>query len=154
MNVEELQGRIGTALGQSDWFLIDQDRINAFAEVTEDRQFIHMDPERTARETELGGTISHGYLTLSLLTHLSEQVMPKLDGFDTVINYGLNRLRFLHPVHAGGRIRAGLILSKITERKHGTYLVECDVRAEIENIDTPALMVTTLALYVPGTSSR
>jgi acyl dehydratase len=134
-------------LGTSDWFKVDQNRVNAFADVTLDHQFIHLDADRTQNETALGGTIAHGYLTLSLLTYLSGQVMPQLDDRRIVINYGLNRLRFLHPVPMGSRIRATLTLTKITKRKNDAYLVECDVRVDIEDIETPALMVSTLALY-------
>lgn len=152
MNIKQLQTKIGQPLGTSDWFLVDQARVNAFADVTEDRQFIHVDPERTERETDLGGTIVHGYLTLSLLTHLSKQVMPELDGFGTLLNYGLNRVRFIHPVPAGSRIRATLTLAKITERRPGAYLVETNVRAEIDGIDKPALLATTLGLYLQSDS--
>ncbi len=148
MEIDDLHQKIGQELGTSDWFCVDQARIDAFADVTKDRQFIHLDAERAARETDLGGTIAHGYLTLSLLTYLSGQIMPKLDGLNTIINYGLNRLRFLHPVPAGSRIRATLILSKVTERQKGSYLVECDARVEIEGVDKPALLVTTLGLYM------
>lgn len=148
MKIEDLQAKIGTELGTSDWFAIDQARIDTFADVTDDHQYIHLDPVRAARETPFGGTIAHGYLTLSLLSHLVGQVMPKLDGLDTQINYGLNRVRFLHPVRAGSRIRAKVTLHGVSERRAGQYLVECDVSVEIEGVETPALIARTMGLWV------
>ena len=148
MNISELQDRIGTELGTSDWFPIDQARVDTFAEVTEDRQYIHIDPERAAKETPFGGTIAHGYLTLSLLSHLVGQVMPELDGLGTQINYGLNRVRFLHPVRTGSRVRAQVKLQNVTERREGQFLVECEVTVEIDGIETPALIARTMGLFI------
>lgn len=148
MNISELRDRIGTGLGTSGWLTVDQARIDAFADVTGDHQYIHVDPERAAAETPFGGTIAHGYLTLSLFSPLVGQVLPDLDGLNTRINYGLNRVRFLHPVRAGSRVRAAVKLQKVTERRAGQYLVECDVTVEIEGIDTPALIARTMALFV------
>jgi acyl dehydratase len=148
MNISELQAKIGGELGSSDWFTIDQPRIDAFADVTEDHQYIHLDPKRAAREAPFGGTIAHGYLTLSLLTHLVGQVMPPLDGLGTQINYGLNRVRFLHPVRAGSRVRATVKLHDVTERRAGQFLVECDVTVQIDGVETPALIARTMGLWV------
>ena len=148
MKISELQHRIGAELGTSDWFTIDQARVDAFAEVTEDRQYIHLDAARAAAETPFGGTIAHGYLTLSLLSHLVGQVMPELDGLDTQINYGLNRVRFLHPVRTGSRVRAAVKLQNVTERRAGQFLVECDVTVQIEGVETPALIARTMGLFV------
>lgn len=148
MQISELQDRVGSELGTSDWFTIDQSRVDAFAGVTEDHQYIHLDPERAASETPFGGTIAHGYLTLSLLSHLVGQVMPKLDGLGTQINYGLNRVRFLHPVRTGSRVRARVKLQKVTERRKGQLLVECEVTVEIEGVETPALIAGTMGLFV------
>ena len=148
MKISELQDRIGTELGTSDWFTIDQARVDAFAEVTEDRQYIHINPEQAAKATPFGGTIAHGYLSLSLLSHLVGQVMPKLDGLGTQINYGLNRVRFLNPVRTGSRIRAQVRLQNVTERRKGQFLVECDVTVEIDGIETPALIARTMGLFI------
>lgn len=148
MKISELRDRIGTELGASDWLTIDQARIDAFADVTGDRQYIHVDPERAARESPFGRTVAHGYLTLSLLSQMVGQVLPKPEGFGTQINYGLNRVRFLHPVPAGSRVRAVVKLQKVTERRAGQYLVECDVTVEIEGKDTPALIARTMGLFI------
>lgn len=148
MKMSELQDRVGTELGISDWLTIDQARINAFADVTGDRQYIHVDPGRAAKESPFGGTIAHGYLTLSLLSPLVGQVLPKPEGFETQINYGLNRVRFLHPVRTGSRIRARVKLRNVTERREGQFLVECDVTVEIDGIETPALIARTMGLFV------
>lgn len=148
MTITELQEKIGSVLGASDWFTVDQARIDAFAEVTGDRQYIHVDPARAAKETPFGGTIAHGYLTLSLLSRLVGQVLPKPDGMTTQINYGLNRVRFLHPVRAGSRIRAIVKLQNVSERRAGQFLVECDVTVEIDGIETPALVARTMGLFL------
>ncbi|MCL4146116.1 UNVERIFIED_CONTAM: hypothetical protein GTU68_041848 [Idotea baltica] len=147
INLEAYQKQIGKPLGVSEWFKIDQDRINAFADVTQDHQFIHLDEARAKSETPFGGTIAHGYLTLSLLTHLVNQVAPVPIGTTAQINYGLNRVRFLHPVLANTRIRASVGLDKITERRAGQFLFEFDVTMQIETVKTPALMAKSLALY-------
>ena len=148
MDIETLRGLVGKSLGTSDWIEIDQRRIDAFADVTEDHQFIHVDPARATSETPFGGTIAHGYLTLSLLTNFAAQVMPEIDGITTQINYGLNRLRFLTPVLAGSRVRAEFTLAAVTEKRARQYLIECDVRVEIEGHEKPALLVRTLGLYI------
>lgn len=148
MKIDELQAKIGTELGASDWFEIDQARIDAFADITEDHQYIHVDPERAARETPFGGTIAHGYLTLSLLTHLVKDVLPIPEDATSQINYGLNRVRFLHPVRAGSRVRAVVKLRSVTERRKGQFMVEREVTVEIEGVDKPALIARTLGLYI------
>jgi acyl dehydratase len=148
MKISDLQDKIGSQLGTSSWFTVDQSRIDAFADVTEDHQFIHLDAARAAAETPFGGTIAHGYLTLSLLSHLVGQVLPGIEGLGTQINYGLNRVRFLHPVRSGSRVRAVVKLHAVTERQPGQYLVECDITVEIEGEDTPALIARSMGLWV------
>ncbi|GHA42786.1 nodulation protein NodN [Amylibacter ulvae] len=147
LDLEAYQTLIGKPLGVSDWFQMDQSRINAFADVTLDHQFIHLDDARAKSETPFGGTIAHGYLTLALLTHMINQVAPVPKDAQAQINYGLNRVRFLHPVTANARIRANVGLDSIIERRKGQYLFEFDVTMQIENVKTPALMAKSLALY-------
>jgi acyl dehydratase len=145
----ELAGRIGTELGVSDWFVVDQARVNAFADVTLDHQFVHVDPER-ARATPFGGTIAHGLLTLSLIVHLCWPFLPKLAGTKLLVNYGFDRVRFSAPVKVGGRIRARGRLADVSERKPGQVIVKVDVTIEIEDEDKPALVAEWLSLHVMG----
>lgn len=112
---EELFQLVGEELGTSDWFKIDQSRINKFADVTEDHQFIHVDPVRAA-DSPFGTTIAHGMLTLSLVVHLCENFVPSIDGVHMVVNYGFDRVRFANPVKVDGRVRAVVILKDAKER--------------------------------------
>jgi acyl dehydratase len=146
---QELETRIGNTLGVSDWFLVDQARINAFADVTLDHQFVHVDPER-ARATPFGGTIAHGFLTLSLLVHLCLPFIPTLANRKLVVNYGFDKVRFVSPVRVGKRIRAVGKLGEVTERKPGNVILRVDVSVEIEGEDKPALTAEWLSLHVVG----
>ena len=139
--------QIGAELGVSDWFAIDQERVNAFADVTLDHQFVHVDPER-ARATPFGGTIAHGLLTLSLIVHLCLPFVPKLAGTKLLVNYGFDKVRFSAPVKVGSRIRARGRLAEVTERRPGQMIVKIDVTIEIENEDKPALVAEWLSLHV------
>lgn len=112
ISIDELRAMIGQELGVSDWFPITQERINQFADATEDRQWIHTDPQRAARESPYGTTIAHGFLSLSLLSYLVEQAV-RVDGTRMAINYGLNRVRFPAPVSVGSRIRARCTLQSL-----------------------------------------
>ena len=107
--IDEMRARIGSDFGNSDWMLLDQPRISAFAELTDDLYFIHTDPARAARETPYGGTIAHGFLTLSLLAQMGYQVCPAIEGTKSGVNYGFNRLRFVAPVRAGSRVRGPVL---------------------------------------------
>ncbi|MEK9721565.1 MAG: MaoC family dehydratase, partial [Quisquiliibacterium sp.] len=102
---EQMRERIGSDFGSSGWMLIDQPMINSFAKLTHDEYFIHVDPARAARETPHGGTIAHGFLTLSLLAQMGYQVCPLVEGTKSGVNYGFNRLRFVAPVPTGARVR-------------------------------------------------
>ncbi len=144
---DQLADYVGKELGYSDWFKIDQDRINQFADATLDHQFIHVDTER-AKETPFGTTIAHGYLTLSLTVHLISETALRLENTVMVINYGLNKLRFLQPVKVNGEIRSKLKLLDAVERSPGRYLVTSEVTIEIKGEKRPALVAETLALYV------
>jgi acyl dehydratase len=126
---------------------ITQQRVNQFADATEDHQFIHLDPEKAAH-TPFGGTIAHGYLTLSLLVHLNGEhaVTPK--GMSMVINYGSDKVRFLAPVRVGSRIRSLQKILEVTQKSAGMWLVKIAVTVEIENGSKPAMMAEVLYMYV------
>ena len=145
--LEEIRSRVGGDIGTSGWFSIDQERIHAFAEATEDRQFIHTDPH-AASAAGLGGTIAHGFLTLSLLSRMGAEAMLMPEGMAMVFNYGFDRVRFLAPVQAGKRVRARFRLESIDEKRPGQYLFRHDVTVEIKDEDKPALTATWLALVV------
>ena len=106
--LDEFRALAGTEIGVSGWLEIGQDRIHAFAEATEDRQFIHVDPEAAAR-TPFGGTVAHGFLTLSMLSRMAAEVMPVPDNVKMVVNYGLDRVRFIAPVRSGKRVRGRFV---------------------------------------------
>lgn len=145
----ELQGLVGTELGTSAWFLVDQARVSQFADVTLDHQFVHVDPER-ARATPFGGTIAHGLLTLSLIVHLCLDFIPKIEGTKLLVNYGFDKVRFAAPVKVGKRIRAAAKLAGVEERKPGSLIMKLDVTVEIENEEKPALVAEWLSLHVVG----
>ena len=146
---QELERKIGTELGVSDWFLIDQQRVDDFADVTCDHQFVHVDVER-AKQTPFGGTIAHGFLTLSLLVPLCIAFIPELANRQLLVNYGFDKVRFSAPVRVGKRIRAVATLAEVTERKAGNVIMKIDVQVEIENEDKPALVAEWLSLHVVG----
>jgi len=144
----ELKSWEGKELGASDWFEIDQDRINAFADATLDHQFIHVDPEK-ARATPFGSTIAHGYLTVSLLPYLQTSIadflLPK--GMKMGMNYGFDKLRFMAPVKVGKRVRAVATLLDATEKKPGQWLMKYQFTVEIEGEDKPAVIAEWLLMY-------
>ena len=116
LSVSELVDRVGDELGVSRWYLLDQARIDAFAEVTDDPQFIHVDPERARAETPFDGTIAHGFLTMSLLSSMTFEVMPFMTGEEGMsINYGFNKLRFMSPVPSGSRVRGRFSLLSLDQ---------------------------------------
>ncbi len=139
---------IGTEVGVSDWVLIDQDRIDAFAKVTFDEQWIHIDPARAAAETPFGGTIAHGFLTLSLASKFSYECFPLMPGQVMGINYGMNKLRFLSPVAAGARLRGRFTLQAVKARNERELLRENLLTIDIEGQETPALVAEWLGLAV------
>jgi acyl dehydratase len=144
---QELEAKVGRSLGVSDWFLIDQQRVNQFADVTLDHQFVHVDVER-AKSTPFGGTIAHGFLTLSLLVHFCLPFIPVLANRKLVVNYGFDKIRFASPVKVGKRIRASGKLAEVSERKPGNVVMRVDVTVEIEGEDKPALVAEWLSLHV------
>ena len=133
---------VGTEIGVSAWHLVDQARIDTFAQVTEDHQFIHVDPERAARETPFGGTIAHGFLTLSLMPLLSSKIIDPVtvDGVKMGVNYGGNKVRFLTPVRSGKRVRGRFKLTEFAEKRPGQWQQTNSFAVEIKGQDKPALI--------------
>lgn len=145
---EQQTAKIGTETGLSDWVTIDQARINTFAEVTEDPQWIHIDPERAAKETPFGGSIAHGFLTLSMASKFSIDTAESLPGQVMGINYGLNKVRFLNPVCAGDQIRGRFVLKSVTKKSDKQLLSENTLTIEIRGKDTPALIAQWLGMAI------
>ena len=143
----ELQGLIGREVGVSRWFEVTQARIDAFADCTEDRQFIHVDPDR-AKATPFGGTIAHGFLTLSLASAMSYDAIAPLEGVAMGVNYGFDKLRFLAPVPAGSRVRGRFRLLSAEDRGGGRWLLKHELTVEIEGGDKPALIAEWLGMQV------
>jgi acyl dehydratase len=142
--VEQFQQAVGEELGSTDWLLIDQDRVDRFADATDDHQWLHVDPEKAAAGP-FGGTIAHGYLTLSLLPRFSWEVY-RVEGSTSAINYGLNRVRFIHPVRVGSRIRSRLTLDSATEVAGGVQLVVSHrVEVEVDGTATIACVAETIS---------
>ena len=146
-SLEDIHSRIGTQIGVSDWITIDQARIDAFAEVTEDRQFIHVDPE-AAKKTMFGTTVAHGFLSLSLLSRMAFDVMLVPDNMKMAVNYGFNNIRFLAPVPAGARVRGMFTLANIEEKSLGQYLMHHNVMVDIDVTEKPALTADWLSLII------
>ena len=148
VSTDQLVGYIGKEVGLTDWFEVDQERINNFAEATGDFQYIHVDEERAA-ETPFGATIAHGFLTLSLLSKLSSMSGGiKLENSVMGINYGLNKVRFLNPVKVNSKIRARFELISAEEKKPKHYLLKHNVTVEIEGEEKPALIAEWLGMSV------
>lgn len=146
ITVAAMRDRIGTET-VSDWITVTQAMIDGFAEATGDRQFIHVDPVRAA-QTPFGGTIAHGFLTLSLMPQLAEKVAdaPVVQGMRMAVNYGGNSVRFVTPVRSGARIRGRFHLAAFDEKRPGQYQQVTDFTVEIEGADTPALVAQWITL--------
>lgn len=144
---EELKNFVGEETGVSDWFLIDQERINQFADVTMDHQFIHVDEEAAAK-TPFGSTIAHGFLTLSMLSYLSISSMVGVKGTTAVINYGTDKVRFLNPVKVNSKIRARVKMVEVQEKPGNRLLVKNEITVEIEGERHPALIADWLTLFI------
>ena len=143
--LDEIRARTGSEIGVSAWILVDQPRIDAFAEITEDRQFIHVDPEMAA-QTPFGGTIAHGFLTLSLLSRMAADVMLVPDTFLMGVNYGFEKIRFLAPLRSGGRVRGRFTLVRVDEKRPGQWELAHQVTVEIEGEEKPALVAEWIGL--------
>ncbi len=145
LSVDDARRLTGQDLGASDWLLIDQERIDAFAAVTGDHQFIHVDPVAAAA-TPFGGTIAHGFLTLSLLASLMPEGAIVLEGIKMGVNYGFEKVRFLQPVRTGRRIRARHRLLSVDDKGGGRFLIKTEVTMEIEGETKPALVAEWLGM--------
>lgn len=146
ISLEAYQAMVGKEIGVSSWHLVDQPRIDTYADVIEDHQFIHVDPERAKKETAFGTTIAHGFLTMSLLSIMSYEVMPVIAGTTMGVNYGFDKLRFISPVRSGKRVRGRFVLAESRLRKPNELQSRTNVTVEIEGEDKPALVADWLGL--------
>ena len=151
--LEDIRARIGEEVGVSGWLTVDQARIDAFAEATEDRQFIHVDPEACAQLSPWGVPIAHGFLTLALLTHLSASIPTppeRLEGILMGVNYGFDKVRFVNPVKVGQKVRASSVVSAVEQKDPSTLQVTQTVTVEIEGEAKPALVAEWVTRRVYG----
>ena len=149
IKAKDLPGLVGTELEPSPWIEITQERVNQFAEATNDHQFIHVDPEKAA-QTPFGGPIAHGFLSLSLLSYLNAQSAVMPENLLMGINYGSDKVRYLMPVRVGKRIRSRQTVLEVTEKQPGQWLLKTAVTVEIEGEETPALVAEILSMMVVG----
>ncbi|MGJ4882932.1 MULTISPECIES: MaoC family dehydratase [unclassified Bradyrhizobium] len=145
ISLEAYQAMVGQEIGVSSWHVLDQKRIDTYADVIEDHQFIHVDPEQ-AKATPFGTTIAHGFLTMSLLSVMSYEVMPAIEGTAMGVNYGFDKLRFISPVRSGKRVRGRFVLAEATLRKPKELQSRTNVTVEIEGEDKPALVADWIGL--------
>tara|TARA_R110002049_G_scaffold117332_4_gene270752 strand:+ start:11596 stop:12051 length:456 start_codon:yes stop_codon:yes gene_type:complete len=138
---------VGQEMGISPWFVMDQARIDAFADVTEDHQFIHVDPIRAAK-TDFGGTVAHGMLTLSMMSGMAYGALPAMAGQGASVNYGFDKVRFITPVRSGARVRGRFVLAEAQTRGRGNLMTRFQATVEIEGEARPALSADWLVLYL------
>ena len=143
---EKLLDYVGQDIGSSDWFEVDQDRINMFADSTLDHQFIHVDTEKAT--PLFGSTIAHGFLSLSLLPHLTSQAVLAPENLKMVFNYGLDKVRFINPVNVGSKVRTHSKCVSVDDKGDGRYLMKTEVTMEIEGIEKPAYIAETLSMFI------
>src|SRR5579862_5597736 len=148
MPLSDLVKHVGEEMGVSSWTMLDQARITEFAHCTGDHQWIHVDPERAARESPFGGTIAHGFLTLSLIAPMSFEVLVARVAPKSVVNYGLEKVRFLAPVRSGKRVRNRIKLAAVEGRSNGRFLVTTENTIEIEGETKPALLANAIAIFM------
>src|ERR1700761_4944541 len=146
ISLEAYQKMVGHEVGVSSWHVVDQKRIDVYADVIEDHQFIHVDPERARAETAFGTTIAHGFLTMSLMSIMSYEVMPVIEGTTMGVNYGFDKLRFISPVRSGRRVRGRFVLMEAKVRKSKTLQSLTNVTVEIEGEEKPALVADWIGL--------
>jgi acyl dehydratase len=146
ISLSAYQNMVGHEVGVSSWHLVDQGRINLYADVIDDHQFIHIDPERAKKETPFGSTVAHGFLTMSLMSIMSYEVMPVIEGTTMGVNYGFDRLRFISPVRAGSRVRGRFVLAEAKLRKPTELQSRTNVTVEIEGEEKPALVADWIGL--------
>src|SRR6201985_1029032 len=140
------QAMVGKEVGVSSWHVVDQGRINVYADVIEDHQFIHIDPERAKRETPFGTTVAHGFLTMSLMSIMSYEVMPVIEGTTMGVNYGFDKLRFISTVRSGSRVRGSFVLAEAKLRKPKELQPRTSVTVEIEGEAKPAIVADWIGL--------
>ena len=149
MTVDEVQAQVGNEVGISPWRVVTQEMIDQFAAATDDHQFVHTDPERAAKESPYGGTIAHGFLSLSLLSAMTYETIPVLEGSAVGVNFGFDKIRFMAPVHSGARIGARFVLAQFRMRPSGIAEINYDVTVELEGSSRPALTAYWLTLMMP-----
>jgi acyl dehydratase len=143
---EKLADYVGQEIGSSDWFEVDQDRIDMFADATLDHQFIHIDSEKAT--PLFGSTIAHGFLSLSLVPHLTSQAVLAPENLKMVFNYGLDKVRFINPVNVGSKVRTHSKCVSVDDKGDGRYLMKTEVTMEIEGVEKPAYIAETLSMFV------
>ena len=143
---EKLVDYAGQEIGSSDWFEVDQDRIDMFADATLDHQFIHIDSEKAT--PLFGSTIAHGFLSLSLVPHLTSQAVLAPENLKMVFNYGLDKVRFINPVNVGSKVRTHSKCVSVDDKGDGRYLMKTEVTMEIEGVEKPAYIAETLSMFV------
>ncbi len=150
---DDLLASAGRALPVTDWFTITQSQINCFADCTHDHQFIHVDPDKAA-QTPFGGTIAHGFLSLSMLSYFAQSFGLQVKGAVMGINYGLNKVRFITPVKVDSRIRCHATVVDVNEHKPGQFFVTYDITIELEGSDKPALIAQWIGVQVTDTDNK
>ncbi len=145
--LDQVLAAVGTEIGVSPWRVVSQEMIDKFADATDDHQYIHVDPEKAA-ETQFGGTIAHGFLSLSLLSAMAYETIPPLEDASMSINYGFDRLRFVAPVRSGTRVRARFRLAEANVRPSGWVQINYDLNIEIEGLKKPAISARWLTIAV------
>ena len=143
---EKLADYVGKEIGTSEWFEVDQERINQFADTTLDHQFIHVDPEKAT--PLFGSTIAHGFLSLSLIPHLTSQAVLAPENLKHVFNYGLDKVRFINPVNVGSKVRTVSKVVSVDDKGDGRYLMKTEITMEIDGVDKPAFVAESLSMFI------
>ena len=143
---EMLVDYVGKEIGTSEWFEVDQERINQFADTTLDHQFIHVDPEKAT--PLFGSTIAHGFLSLSLIPHLTSQAVLAPENLKHVFNYGLDKVRFINPVNVGSKVRTHSKVVSIDDKGDGRYLMKTEITMEIDGVDKPTFVAESLSMFI------
>ena len=143
---EKLVDYVGKEIGTSEWFEVDQERINQFADTTLDHQFIHVDPEKAT--PLFGSTIAHGFLSLSLIPHLTSQAVLAPENLKHVFNYGLDKVRFINPVNVGSKVRTLSKVVSVDDKGDGRYLMKTEITMEIDGVDKPSFVEESLSMFI------
>lgn len=150
ISAADIEAQVGKEVGVSKWFTVDQALITAFGKLTQDEYFIHMDPARAAKETPFGGSIAHGFLTLSMLSAMAYDALPEVEGRTMGMNYGFDKIRFISPVPAGSRVRAHFVVGEANRKSPRELVVKYAVSVEIEGKPKPALAAEWLTIAFFG----